>query len=66
MNASGTQRRQAGLVSFPLTSPISAAPASIITCAQEPWASMWIVELVKNTITGHIRTPMSSSVAGQR
>ena len=62
VNASGTQRRHAGLVSFPLTSPISAAPASIITCAQEPWASMWIVELVKNTITGHIRTPMSRSV----
>ena len=51
---------------FPLARPSSAAPASIITCAQEPCASMWMVELVKNTITGHISTPIKSSTEGHR
>src|SRR5262249_54018588 len=57
---------QYGLCSFPRTSPSSAAPASIITCAHEPCATMWIVELVKNTITGHIRTPIRNANDGHR
>ena len=47
-------------------SPSSAAPASIIACAQALWATMWIVELVKKTITGHISTPSPKSRLGQR
>ena len=65
-NASGTHSRHHSLFSFPLTSPSSAAPASIITCAQTEWASMWIVEFVKNTITGHMKTPSPKRSAGHR
>ena len=65
-NASGTVRRHSGLTSLPRASPSSAAPASIITCAQAPWASMWIAEFVKKTITGHIRTPIVNASDGQR
>ena len=40
--------------------------ASIIVWAQAPWATMWIVELVKKTITGHISTPRPKSRLGHR
>jgi len=62
----GTHSFQSSLFSFPLTSPSSAAPASIIICAQELCASMWIVEFVKRTITGHMKTPSPNSRLGQR
>src|SRR6478735_6848565 len=65
-SASGRQSRQARACSFPRTRPSSAAPASIIVWAQAPWATMWIVELVKRTITGHISTPRPKSRLGQR
>ena len=60
-NASGVARRQSWLCSLPRTSPSSAAPASIIAWAHAPCATMWIVEFVKNVITGHIRTPIRKS-----
>jgi len=65
-SASGSASRHARWCSFPRTSPSSAAPASIIVCAQAPWAIMWIVEFVKKTITGHISTPSAKSRLGQR
>ena len=46
--------------------PSSAAPASIIACAHAPWATMWIVEFVKKTITGHISTPRPKSERSAR
>src|SRR5919198_1540188 len=58
--------RHQGLEIFPRTSASSTAPASISTSAQAPCASMWIVELVKKVITGHIRTPIRNSTPGQR
>src|SRR5215470_14490112 len=64
--ASGIVRRQYRLLSLPFARPRCAPPASIITCAHDPWASMWIVELVKNTITGHIRTPIRNANDGHR
>jgi hypothetical protein len=64
--ASGRAKCQARLCSLPRRSPSSAAPASIIVCAQAPWATMWIVEFVKKTITGHISTPSAKSRLGQR
>ena len=65
-NAAGTHSFHHSLRSFPLTSPSSAAPASIIIWAHAEWASMWIVELVKKTITGHMNTPMPKSTDGHR
>ena len=64
--AAGTHTRHHSLFSFPLTSPSSAAPASIIICAQELCASMWIVEFVKRTITGHMKMPSPKRIDGQR
>ena len=59
-------RSQSSLFSFPRTRPSSAAPASIITCAQAPWAIMWIAEFVKKVITGHMSTPIPKASPGQR
>ena len=64
--ASAMQSRQSGLLSFPRTRPSSAPPASIITWAQAPCASVWMVELVKKTITGHMKMPMPKAKPGQR
>jgi hypothetical protein len=40
--------------------------ARIITWAQAPCASMWTAELVKKTITGHMRTPIRNATLGHR
>src|SRR5579859_5860361 len=65
-NASGVVSRQCGFLSLPRTSPSSAPPHNIITWAHEPWASVWMAEFVKKTITGHIITPMKNARPGQR
>src|SRR4029453_7382745 len=52
--------------SFPRTSASSIAPAIISTSAHEPWASMWSVEFVKNTITGHKKIPSENAIAGHK
>ena len=59
-------RRQYRLWSLPLARPRCAPPASIITCAHEPWATMWMVEFVKKVITGHMKTPMKKASPGHR
>ena len=65
-NANAIARRHHGLVNFPRTSPSSAAPANINACAHAPCASMWMVEFVKNVITGNMRTPSVKAIPGQR
>ena len=65
-SASAVVNRHQGLVSLPRTSASSVAPASINTSAQVPCASMWMVELVKKVITGHISTPITKNTDGQR
>src|SRR5207302_4594672 len=54
------------LCSFPRTSASSTAPASIRTSAQTPCASMWSVEVVKKTITGHMNRPSVNASPGHR
>jgi hypothetical protein len=65
-NASAIVSSQRGSVSFPRASPSAAAPASISACAHAPCASICSVEFVKNTITGHIHSPIRKAVPGQR
>src|SRR5437763_9531303 len=65
-SANVIDRRHHGLEIFPRTRASSVAPASISTCAHELWASMWIVEFVKNVMTGHISTPIEKMRPGQR
>src|SRR5947208_278990 len=65
-NAGTVASRHHGLTSLPRTSASSVAPANISTSAQAPCASMWMVEFVKNVITGHNMTPMKNSVPGHR
>ena len=62
----GVVRFQSGLFSLPAASPSWAPPASIIISAQEPCATMWMVEFVKNTITGHISRPITNTTLGNR
>ena len=52
--ASSIPQRIRGL---PAARPSATAPASIVTCAQAAWATVCIVELVKNTVTGHNGRP---------
>ena len=54
------------LLSFPFARPSSAAPIAISACAHAPWATMWMAELVKKVITGHIATPSPKAMPGQR
>jgi len=51
---------------FSLASTIISVVGGIIAWAQTPCASMWIAELVKKTITGHMRIPIRNATPGQR
>ena len=63
-SASGSAAASAACAASRAARPSSAAPASIIVWAHAPWATMWIVEFVKKTITGHISTPRPKSKPG--
>src|SRR5690348_13531169 len=65
-NASGHVSRHHFDVSRPRTSASSAPPASISTSAHDPWAYMWMAELVKNAITGQRKSPSANATPGHR
>src|SRR5215212_5948926 len=65
-NADVIASRHQLLCSLPRTSASSTAPASIITSAQAPCASMCSVELVKKTITGQRKSPSAKTRPGHR
>src|SRR5436190_11796491 len=64
--ATGVASFHQRLCSLPFASPSSAAPIAMSAWAHAPWAIMWIAELVKNVITGHIPTPSPKARPGHR
>src|SRR5262249_15905540 len=64
-NAAAMARLHALECSFPRTRASSTAPANIISSAQAPCASMWIVELAQNALPGHTRPRGGNARPGQ-